>query len=135
MEWKWNNVDLFIKLGGAGLVSGLLMWWIKILYGKWQDNKKERLNEVAANELDRKKEAESLQDSVELLKTAMVGLQHHDLYKTCQTYLDRGYVSTADLNDLDYLFKPYKALGGNGTGELLYNRVHDLEIRKEDTNE
>lgn len=27
-----------------------------------------------------------------------------------------------DRDNLEYMFKPYKALGGNGTGEELYNR-------------
>ena len=27
-----------------------------------------------------------------------------------------------DRDNLEYMFKPYKTLGGNGTGEELYNR-------------
>lgn len=32
---------------------------------------------------------------------------------------------------ITYLFGSYKALGGNGIGEILYNRASALEIREE----
>lgn len=124
-------MDTFLKLGGAGIISGLALWLVRTVYSNWQSGKKDR----AKDEAKRKDEMQGLLGSIDGLKDAVVGLEHHDLYQTCQEYLDRGSVSTAELNDLDYLYKPYKALGGNGTGELLYNKVQQLRIRKEDTNE
>ena len=51
-----------------------------------------------------------------------LALLHDRLYQACQFYLKRGFCTLEDRDNLEYMFKPYKALGGNGTGEELYNR-------------
>ena len=42
--------------------------------------------------------------------------------QACTFYLKRKYCTVEDRDNLEYMFRPYKALGGNGTGEELYNR-------------
>lgn len=58
----------------------------------------------------------------ELLRQGVIALLHDRLYQVCKTFIRRGYCSVDDRDNLEYMFKPYKALGGNGTGEELYNR-------------
>jgi hypothetical protein len=41
-------------------------------------------------------------------------------------FIARGWASLDDRENLEYLYKPYKALGGNGTGENLYQAVQKL---------
>lgn len=41
----------------------------------------------------------------------------------------QGGIDTAGLKNLEYLYKSYHALGGNGTGTELYNRAKALPIR------
>lgn len=65
------------------------------------------------------------------LKEASVALLHNEIYKICREYLNRGWVSVSELDNLEYLWSGYKELGGNGTGELLYTRVSALEIRED----
>lgn len=40
-----------------------------------------------------------------------------------------GGIDTSGLKNLEYLYKSYHALGGNGTGTELYNRAKALPIR------
>ena len=56
------------------------------------------------------------------INAGVLALLHDRLYQACTFYLKRGYCSVDDRDNLEYMFKPYKTLGGNGTGEELYNR-------------
>ena len=68
------------------------------------------------------------------INEGVLALLHDRLYQAFQFYLKRGYCEVDDRDNLEYLFKPYKALGGNGTGEELYNRClalpYDNELLK-----
>lgn len=67
----------------------------------------------------------------DLVKSGVLALLHDRLYQACQFYIQRGYCTLADRDNLEYMFEPYKALGGNGTGEDLYNRCLALPYAKE----
>ena len=49
--------------------------------------------------------------------------------KIVDTGIQQGGIDTAGLKNLEYLYKSYHALGGNGTGTELYNRAKALPIR------
>lgn len=69
-----------------------------------------------------------------VLKEAILALLHDRLYASCSFFLERGYCSLLDRNNLEYLYEPYKSLGGDGTGEQLYKKVLELpyEAKKEE---
>lgn len=69
----------------------------------------------------------------ELIGQAVMGTKHNELVSACMTYLERGYITPAELDDLDkYIYQPYKNLDGNGTGEKLMADVRALPtIKKE----
>lgn len=71
----------------------------------------------------------------ELVKQGVLAILHDRLYQACQFYLKRGYCTIEDRDNLDYMFRPYKALGGNGTGEELYNRCLALPYGPESEDE
>ena len=56
------------------------------------------------------------------INEGVLALLHDRLYQACQYYIEKGSCSIDDRDNLEYMFRPYKALGGNGTGEELYNR-------------
>lgn len=64
----------------------------------------------------------------DVLKDGMLALLHDGLYKSCSFYISRGYCSVEDRHNLEYMYRPYKALGGNGTGESLFRKCMDLPI-------
>lgn len=57
---------------------------------------------------------------------------HDRIYQSCHHYLKLGYIDTSGLKNLEYLYKSYHALGGNGTGTELYNRAKALPIKDND---
>lgn len=59
------------------------------------------------------------------------GLAHDRICYLGSCYIKQGYITKDDYENLhDYLFLPYKELGGNGTAEKVMNEVEKLEFRK-----
>ena len=54
---------------------------------------------------------------------ALLALLHDRLYQSCQFYIARGYATADDRDNLAYMYKPYRMLGGNGVCERMYNDV------------
>ena len=63
------------------------------------------------------------------MKEGLLAILHDRIYQACQFYLAQGYVDMVGLKNVEYLYHSYHALGGNGTGTELYNRVKALPIR------
>ena len=62
------------------------------------------------------------------VKTGLLAILHDRLYQACQFYLAQGWIDASGLKNIEYLYKSYHALGGNGTGTELYNRAKALPI-------
>lgn len=67
-------------------------------------------------------------------KTAMskmiLGLGHDRIMTLGMMYIQRGYISHEEYEDLyKYLFQPYKEMGGNGSAERIMKEVDKLPIR------
>ena len=62
------------------------------------------------------------------IKDGMLALLHDRIYQACSFFIARGWCSPEDRSNLEYLYKPYKALGGNGTGESLYKNCLELPL-------
>lgn len=57
----------------------------------------------------------------------LVGLGHDRILFLGKSYIERGYITTEEYENLhDYLYLPYKKLGGNGTAEKIMNEVEKL---------
>lgn len=70
-------------------------------------------------------------------KTKMLlGLGHDRIVSLCIEYIDRGFITYEEFDNLyNYLYKPYKELGGNGTCSRLMEAVQKLPIKHMDPNE
>jgi len=101
--------------GGENMAEFVMKYWIQTLFGiligtiTWMWKKM----------VLKKKE-------YDVLRAGILALLHDRLYQSCSFFIVRGYCSLEDRSNLDYLFTPYKALGGNGTGESLYHKCMDL---------
>ncbi|MFW3538198.1 hypothetical protein [Vagococcus fluvialis] len=113
-------IDFLNKLNGVLLLIGGVT-----LNQCYQKFKRWRKKDVIS--LDEK--VTMIEETVELLKDSNLALSHDKLYTYCTTYIERGYVTVGELDNLEYLFSSYKGLGGNGTGEHLYNEVKKLKIK------
>lgn len=77
-----------------------------------------------------KKSKDKTEERFKNLEFANVALLHDKIYQQCSNFIDSGFISLDDLENLEYLWRGYKNLGGNGTGEILYNKVKDLPNKK-----
>ena len=67
-------------------------------------------------------------------KTRMIlGLGHDRIIYLCETYIDRGWLTHDEYENLyEYLFIPYKNMGGNGTAERLMKEVEKLPVKSKE---
>ena len=65
-------------------------------------------------------------------KSKMIkGLGHDRIIVLCEKYIAQGWISADDFENLhDYLYVPYKKMGGNGTAEKLMADVMKLPAKK-----
>lgn len=62
----------------------------------------------------------------------LMGIAYAWIINMCETYLDRGSVSTNEFHELEhYLYQPYQEMGGNGTAEKLFKDVSKLTVKDE----
>lgn len=65
------------------------------------------------------------------IKSGLLAIMHDRLYQSCRYYIKQGYIDTSGLTNLEYLYRSYHNLGGNGTGTELYNRAKALPIKED----
>ena len=79
------------------------------------------INNVYANKRER--------ESVE--RKALKGLLHNELMKKCDEFVKQGFINVQDYEDLnEYIYLPYRDLGGNGTGERAWQELNKLPLER-----
>lgn len=99
---------------GVGGIVGVLAWVGKLI----------KKNKEATEQTKQLTEKRFV-----VLEAANVAILHNEIYKQCSYFISQGEISVDDLDNLEYLWDGYHGLGGNGTGELLYNRVKELPLK------
>lgn len=60
----------------------------------------------------------------------LVGLAHDRIVYLGAKYLEKGYVTADEYENLyEYLYKPYEKLGGNGSAQRIMEQVKKLPIK------
>lgn len=60
----------------------------------------------------------------------LIGIAHDRIIFLGMSYVRRGWLTQDEYKNLhDYLYEPYKSLGGNGTAERVMREVEKLEVR------
>lgn len=60
------------------------------------------------------------------VKQGVLALLHNQLYQNCNAHLQDGYIGIQDRKNLEYMFKAYSGLGGNGTCADIYASTRGL---------
>ena len=61
----------------------------------------------------------------------LLGLAHDRIISLCTEYLERGYITADEYENLyKYLYEPYSAEGGNGSGKRMVELVQKLPSQK-----
>ena len=124
--------DFIVKLA-AGIVTlsaaaAIIMpksrqWIIRKLTASEEAEKVRQKEEAAERRIA---DVEGKVESVE--KT--VGVILHDRYfQACLYNLERGYTTSVDLENINYLWESYNACGHNGYGRALYEKVCSLDVK------
>ena len=74
-------------------------------------------------------------EKVSVERQALLGLLHDRIYYLCTLYIANGEISKEEYDNLLYIYKPYEALHGNGTGAKLMKSVDSLPFSKEELDE
>lgn len=73
-------------------------------------------------------------EELQVLREGIKALLHDRIIQKCEYHIRIGKVSAVDIQELEYMNEPYKALGGNGTVKTMLSEVHKLkkQIESED---
>lgn len=61
------------------------------------------------------------------IKDVLLAIMHDRVYQECKRLLMRGHITVKELDNLEYLYRAYTSLGGNGTCAKLYERCCSLK--------
>lgn len=147
---EWGTEILF------GLISAAVMGWAKWHGDKLKKEKvqaEENAKILAEQNLDKKidthievelepiyQELEDLRkycrDNENLEKSHMnliVASYRFRLVQLCKGFLNQGYITTAQMEQLSEFYKLYKGLGGNGQAEVYYNKAISLPLKTDES--
>lgn len=71
-------------------------------------------------------------ETVDNLLAASLCTLHSQLYRLTTEAIKKGYITQEGLDELENVYPVYHALGGNGTGTVLYKKARALPINLED---
>lgn len=126
-------MEIFAAVGAVFASSGL--WQYAIYKAQQRDKKKSAATKADIDELRAemvtKKEHQELIDQIEKVEDASLSTLHTNLYSLTYKLFERGSITPEEIDELENIFKPYHALGGNSTGSDYYQRAKSLPLKKE----
>lgn len=70
-------------------------------------------------------------DKGDAQRKMLVGLAHDRIVHLGMAYVDRGYITQDEYENLnDYLYAPYENMGGNGSAKRVMEEVRRLPMHK-----
>ena len=70
-------------------------------------------------------------DKGDAQRKMLVGLAHDRIVHLGMVYVDRGYITQDEYENLnDYLYAPYEKMGGNGSARRVMEEVRKLPMHK-----
>lgn len=76
---------------------------------------------------------QKMMDKKDVKTQMLIGLGHDRVMALGMEYLERGWITPDELENLvDYLYKPYKQMGGNGSAQRIVERVEKLPVHRPD---
>ena len=70
-------------------------------------------------------------DKGDAVRKMLVGLAHDRIVHLGMAYVDRGYITQDEYENLnDYLYAPYEKMGGNGSAKRVMEEVRKLPMHK-----
>ena len=105
MEWIENYGPQLLYWALTGVVGAFAVW-------VWRKIKAQKV------------EQDAIEDGVK-------AILHDRIYQAHHHYIEQGYCSLDDKKNIEYLYRPYERLGGNGTGKQAYKEIMGLPTEPE----
>ena len=75
---------------------------------------------------------QKLADKKDIKTKMLIGLGHDRIVYLGMKYIERGWITKDEYENLhDYLYSPYKTMGGNGSAERIMKEVEKLPIKSD----
>ena len=72
-------------------------------------------------------------DKKDVRTQMLIGLGHDRIMYLGNSYIARGYITPEEYENLvDYLYRPYELMGGNGSAKRVVDEVKKLPLNKPD---
>ena len=95
-------------------------------------------NALSQFKLDCEKEHESMYDDLNKVQAKneenfklIINSYKFRLIQLCKTHLRDGYITESDFEQITEMYKLYHGLGGNGQAQEYYDKVLELDIKKD----
>lgn len=59
---------------------------------------------------------------------AVMAISHDTLYRHGEFYILSGEITVEEMKNLEYIYRGYHGLGGNGTGTEIYEKCKELPV-------
>lgn len=70
-------------------------------------------------------------DKKDVRTQMLIGLGHDRIMYLGNSYIQRGYITSEEYENLvDYLYKPYELMGGNGSAKRVIDEVKKLPLNR-----
>lgn len=117
--------------GGVAVFTNAGLWGILQKMQQHRYDVEMSKHDKATEALEKmEKSQEEMAKTLKLQGQALKGIGHDRIINLGRDYCERGYITPDEYENLkDYLYKPYKDLGGNGTAEKMMSLVEQLPVK------
>lgn len=129
MDFLHQVNDFLLDYIGIGII-GVLTFAGRQLVKMYRELKKRnsQLDELLKGQVDLDHRLDIIEEQGNLRQEASLASLHDRIYAGYDVILKRGAVTMKELNNMGHLWKAYSALGGNGTGKKMYERICDMPV-------
>ena len=111
----------------ADIFPNLLVWMVTGSLGAffmWVRRKLE------IQKTEQEQQRKTIAAEQEAIREGLQAILHDRIYQAHRYYTRIGFCPLGDKKNIEYLFRPYAALGGNGTGKQAYDDIMNLPTER-----
>lgn len=113
------------------MIEFIIKYWLEVGFGLLCAAVGAGFRLMSKKLKERQKEEKARQAELETLKEGVLALLHDRLYQGCRYHIHNGEITYDEMKNMEYLYNGYHALGGNGTGTELFDRVKKLPLKED----
>jgi len=105
------------------MYSFIIKYWLEVLFG----------TAIAGLSMGYKRLKSKLHrraDEQKKIREGLIALLHDRIFQSGMYFIEQGEIPLSVLNNITEMYEAYTALGGNGTGTEIYERVRELPLKK-----